>query len=82
MYYEKPPIPADARRLGYLVGRLRTRRDIQRAKSRNAVSSSGVRDLPVPVRKMVRLTPAASGASDQPLEPACGDSTEHMGGLS
>jgi transitional endoplasmic reticulum ATPase len=37
MYYENPRIPADAQRLGYLVGLLRTKRDLQRGQGRRMV---------------------------------------------
>lgn len=69
MYYEKPPIPADAHRLGYLVGRMRTRRDWQRGQVTERRVVQRGEGPPRPRPGMVSLTPAAAT-----FPPAPGDS--------
>lgn len=44
-YYQQPPDPADARKLGYLLGRIRTRLDSQQVQEKK-VHTPGVRHRP------------------------------------
>ena len=65
MHCENPPIPADAKRMGYLVGHIRSQRDSQRSQiseQRPIQRGEGPRR---PSSGMVPLTPPASRADTE-----------------
>jgi transitional endoplasmic reticulum ATPase len=56
-YYKQPPEPADARQLGYLLGRIRTRLDAQKTQGKEQRSPQDPNQRRRPASGMLTLTP-------------------------